>query len=703
MAFSKLAKPVGLFASVAICPVALAGVPGNEPATSPGGIAAMILIGLLSLAAIVPLIWRARTAGIRCLVEPVGLMSGAVLFYYVIRGGILLFRDSLDAKDALLSANPATHSDLAWTLGLVLAGVCAFHAGYRLWAPPPARSYQAGDWNPRRVYQAAAVAIALAAVSTGFAVYAAGGIVGAVQTFGCWRVVTTGYGYPLLFLGYWGIAFAFLLQDGQHRGKSIAIAVPALIVANFVDTAVGNRTGVLATWVTAFVLIVLSSRGRKPGRSVALFAVVLAVGVVFAVPMARARSNCVAGTIIRAQEQEQARLAAVAAQPSAPPSPLPQHAPDSTKRSTSTPSAGMHGGTGAMVSPPTPASKAVEPPGSQASAKSPKAAAASVPSQVDSGAAPVQGERASVEAPKASAPVEAAAQPAAENPAAAARESVTAGALTRPSESLTGSAAPQASSAGPAAAAPTTGSSASAKRSRAASPTPAKPAVSKIAGSTASPSPKSTIVPAVPPPAPAVPLAVRARAAAEETWRTLDLAKASTPLTEAVWLRVMDDFLALDSFATIIAVGPEQFPFKFGRTYVDSVLFLVPRKFWPDKPRAYGYEVGQYLQKVDNNLPPGYIGELYINFHVPGILAGMYLMGLLLRWALSWILRADPVALAAYAVLAPYLIIFMGRSIIGGGTLVFILAGLLLPVVYYLRRVPAAPAAEQTSHALVQG
>jgi hypothetical protein len=153
----------------------------------------------------------------------------------------------------------------------------------------------------------------------------------------------------------------------------------------------------------------------------------------------------------------------------------------------------------------------------------------------------------------------------------------------------------------------------------------------------------------------------------------------------------MKDFVALDSFAAILDSGPRVFQFRNGRTYLDGILFIVPRRFWPEKPGSFSVAVGRYLLGTDNDLPPGFIGELYINFRIAGVLVGSYVLGIFLRWAHRWTLSGDPAAVPVYAVLAPYLFMFMGRNFLGGGTLMLIPLGLMIPLVYYLRR-PAPPA-----------
>jgi hypothetical protein len=152
-----------------------------------------------------------------------------------------------------------------------------------------------------------------------------------------------------------------------------------------------------------------------------------------------------------------------------------------------------------------------------------------------------------------------------------------------------------------------------------------------------------------------------------------------------VALGVLDQFPALDSFAVMVASGPKRFPFRYGGTFLDALLFAVPRGIWPEKPRSFSFAIGTLL-RTGSDVPPGYIGEWYINFHLPGILLGMYLMGRLLRGAHRWILSGDPTVITIYSILMPYFIIVMGRSGIGGGTMVAILAGALLPLLLYLAR-----------------
>jgi O-antigen polysaccharide polymerase Wzy-like protein len=485
----------------------------------PAGLIVIAEIIVLLLITVVPAVFRFRAVGVKAVTEPLFLMGAACLFYYVFRGLLLLFRHSLRQPELMLRANPASNTDLAIVLGYVIVGLCMFHIGYRFWNPPASNFRNWPTWSTQKVNSVAVVTIGIACISTLIGIHVSGGIGTLIGNFGCLRVVTAGYGYALLGLGYWSIAFAFLLADRLRQGKSILVPLMLLGMSNICDAFMGNRSGMLATWITGFLLYVYSSRGQKVVRSAALLVVVLTAIIGFVLPMAHVRQSfCLAATA-----------------PTAPAPTAPAHvatATSSTKPST--------GGGGAR-----PAASSMEKTKVTAAAKAPRTVMHDV-LQLN-----------------------------------------------------------------------------------------------------------------------------------QSYWTTAG---------SNVALGVLREFVALDSFSTIVAVGPKEFPFRYGGTYLDSVLFVIPRAIWPAKPRSFGLAIGRYLFAVETDIPPGYIGELYINFHVAGVAVGMYLLGLLLRKAHQWTINGDPVALTVYSVVAPYLIFFMGRSFIGGGTLTLIPCVLMLPVIYFLRR-----------------
>ncbi|MFB6264014.1 MAG: O-antigen polymerase, partial [Bradymonadaceae bacterium] len=86
--------------------------------------------------------------------------------------------------------------------------------------------------------------------------------------------------------------------------------------------------------------------------------------------------------------------------------------------------------------------------------------------------------------------------------------------------------------------------------------------------------------------------------------------------------------------AHIIDGVPEHLPYQYGRSYVVWLVTPVPRTVWPDKPAIRtGALVGEAIFNTPERtgVPPGVIGELYINFGLVGIPIGMFLVGFGLR------------------------------------------------------------------------
>jgi hypothetical protein len=90
----------------------------------------------------------------------------------------------------------------------------------------------------------------------------------------------------------------------------------------------------------------------------------------------------------------------------------------------------------------------------------------------------------------------------------------------------------------------------------------------------------------------------------------------------------------LITFAWIIEMTPEPVPYWAGETYLPILYKLVPRFLFPDKPmevigQAFGHRY-ELLWPLDLetavNLPQ--LVEFYANFGVPGVLLGMFIVGL---------------------------------------------------------------------------
>lgn len=81
--------------------------------------------------------------------------------------------------------------------------------------------------------------------------------------------------------------------------------------------------------------------------------------------------------------------------------------------------------------------------------------------------------------------------------------------------------------------------------------------------------------------------------------------------------------------------------YRLGATIAQSVLLPIPRAIWPGKPsHTPGSEFGAILYHMKGNnqigTPYTYIGDLYWNFHILGVVFGMFVLGLLTRRFYEW-------------------------------------------------------------------
>ncbi len=87
--------------------------------------------------------------------------------------------------------------------------------------------------------------------------------------------------------------------------------------------------------------------------------------------------------------------------------------------------------------------------------------------------------------------------------------------------------------------------------------------------------------------------------------------------------------------SVIIRETPREVPFQYGKTLYILLLFPVPRLIWPGKPVM---DIGGWITEVYGSGPgirsstgPTQVGDFYLNFGWPGIIGGMFLIGLLIR------------------------------------------------------------------------
>lgn len=118
------------------------------------------------------------------------------------------------------------------------------------------------------------------------------------------------------------------------------------------------------------------------------------------------------------------------------------------------------------------------------------------------------------------------------------------------------------------------------------------------------------------------------------------------------------NWLGVTKTAHLLDAVPRELEFQNGRTFLTWLAAPVPRTLWPEKPVIrFGIILSSEVFQSEGartGVPPGFVGELYLNFGYPGVFSGMLLLGLLLRllYASFWpLLRSNMSALLVYTVL----------------------------------------------------
>ncbi len=104
-------------------------------------------------------------------------------------------------------------------------------------------------------------------------------------------------------------------------------------------------------------------------------------------------------------------------------------------------------------------------------------------------------------------------------------------------------------------------------------------------------------------------------------------------------LIALDQRLNQNMFVGLAAARIQQGQVDFldGQSVTDGFIAIIPRAFWPDKPTAAGS--GQIVAEMtglqlnqDTSWGVGNVMEFYINFGVPGLVAGFLALGWLMGW-----------------------------------------------------------------------
>lgn len=111
-----------------------------------------------------------------------------------------------------------------------------------------------------------------------------------------------------------------------------------------------------------------------------------------------------------------------------------------------------------------------------------------------------------------------------------------------------------------------------------------------------------------------------------------------TSLEQIVWR-----FPGIDALSVIIKSVPEFISLQWGASIFSKVAVGIPKFILESKDdlikQGSIFNRDYFGQWVHSDLPITQIGELYLNFHVPGIIAGMFMLGVFYRTVYAYFMK----------------------------------------------------------------
>lgn len=128
--------------------------------------------------------------------------------------------------------------------------------------------------------------------------------------------------------------------------------------------------------------------------------------------------------------------------------------------------------------------------------------------------------------------------------------------------------------------------------------------------------------------------------------------------------RFTSEFNQFDWLVIIDEMVPKTIPFQKGVTFLHLFTQFIPRAIWPAKPDPIEYTITWLVYGVRSGSPFTIIGELFLNFNIPGIIIGMFIFGILSRALYNYLLRYrdDPGVVLIYGYTYASLLHFFTRS-----------------------------------------
>lgn len=159
----------------------------------------------------------------------------------------------------------------------------------------------------------------------------------------------------------------------------------------------------------------------------------------------------------------------------------------------------------------------------------------------------------------------------------------------------------------------------------------------------------------------------------------------------------------ITSTAAVLRDVPRWVDYKYGETLILApVSVLIPRILWPDKPKVtIGREFATTFNLVNQSdketqIASSWVGELYWNFQIPGVVFGMFLIGAAYRWV--YVKFGDgtgdqPIRWAVYATMLTGLLHSEGdlAANVAGMVKLMLMLAVLIASLKWLKAIEEAP------------
>ena len=95
----------------------------------------------------------------------------------------------------------------------------------------------------------------------------------------------------------------------------------------------------------------------------------------------------------------------------------------------------------------------------------------------------------------------------------------------------------------------------------------------------------------------------------------------------------------------LVEYVPGVIPYQNGTTFLSLLTLPVPSTIWPEKPLPSTGIIANYLwpelwNKGGTTIPPGLLGECYLNLGLAGVFGGMLLFGVFYGWGRLLVVRS---------------------------------------------------------------